>query len=224
MPTPLSLPGTGPGPADLASRPCATTSTTRSWPPRGCWETSWTWLPASGWPRWPATWTSRSSSAAFGPQKGEAIWQALKAKGWIVPRATAARRPSAAGADYGSTFFNGPLAPLCRQGRRKTRSWRSSTSRVVAVVFGDNANLSISVAKAIGSAAAPGDQGRPEDRGACGEPWNTSSTTSRRATPTCTTPRRACSASAGTPRRDQFLGWDDAQGNWHNGLHGLPGQ
>ena len=49
---------------------------------------------------------------AFSGEKGEAVWRALKAKGWIVPHGDGSQAGIRRSADYGLRFFNGPLAPL----------------------------------------------------------------------------------------------------------------
>ena len=150
----------------------------------------------------------------FGPGKGEAIWRALEAKGWIVPgrggRQAAIRRSPA----YGSAFFNGPLAPFADEAT-KHKIMAILDRRMVAVMFGDNANLSISVAQAIGAlfaeikddpriAALRRDLDRFLDKQQEGYTY-------------------LYDAKAGMfsfgwdATREQFLGWEDGDGNWHRG-------
>jgi hypothetical protein len=96
----------------------------------------------------------------FGQEKGEAVWKALAAKGWIVPqnndREAAIRRD----AKFGANFFDGPLAPF-RDDATKQKVMAILDRRVVMIVFGDNANLSTSAAKTIGALLAPGIRDQP---------------------------------------------------------------
>ncbi len=85
----------------------------------------------------------------FGPERGEALWNALKAKGWIVPRNDDRQAAIVRGAEFGLTHFKGPLAPFGDEATKR-KVMEILDRRVVMVVFGDNANLSASVAKTIG--------------------------------------------------------------------------
>src|SRR5437899_2855391 len=49
---------------------------------------------------------------AFGREKGEAIWTALQAKGWIAPRSTGREAAMQRTARYGWNHFDGALAPF----------------------------------------------------------------------------------------------------------------
>jgi hypothetical protein len=100
--------------------------------------------------------------AAFGEEKGRAIWKALEAKGWIVPRPgdddeAAVQRSTRFGWDH----FDGELTPY-RDNESKQKIMDLLDERVVMVVFVDNANLSSSVARTIGALSRPGVKDRPE--------------------------------------------------------------
>ena len=83
------------------------------------------------------------------------------------------------------------------------------------MVFGDNANLSISVARTAAGADAPGARRRPEDPPSP-TPSNASSTISGRATPTCTTPGGHVQLRLGRqPRPVPRL--RDEHGSWRKG-------
>jgi hypothetical protein len=88
--------------------------------------------------------------AAFGPEKADAIWRALTEKGWITPRNNDREAVIVRGPKYGSEFFDGPLDPYSDRATR-LKIMAILDQRVVMVVFGDNANLSASVAKTIGA-------------------------------------------------------------------------
>lgn len=88
--------------------------------------------------------------SAFGREKAEAIWKALTEKGWITPRSNYREADIVRGPKYGSDFFDGPLDPYSDPATR-LKIMAILDQRVVMVIFGDNANLSASVAKTIGA-------------------------------------------------------------------------
>ena len=92
--------------------------------------------------------------AAFGYEKAAAIWKALTDKGWITPRSNDREANIVRGPKYGSDFFDGPLIPYSDAVTRE-KIMAILDQRVVMVVFGDNANLSASVAKTIGALLVP---------------------------------------------------------------------
>jgi hypothetical protein len=91
---------------------------------------------------------------AFGKEKGEGLWQALQARGWIVPRKSGHEAAIQRGPRYGDAFFDGPLKPYADAATRQ-KVMEILDQRVVMAVFGDNANLSTSVAKTIGALLLP---------------------------------------------------------------------
>jgi hypothetical protein len=97
---------------------------------------------------------------AFGPEKGEAIWKALEARGWIAPRGNGKEADVRRGDGYGYDHFDGPLAPFRDEATRQ-KVMAILDQRVVTVVFVDNANLSASVAKTIGALLTPALKDRP---------------------------------------------------------------
>jgi hypothetical protein len=98
---------------------------------------------------------------AFGREKGEAVWKALQAKGWIMPRPDDRVATVVRGPQYGSAHFDGPLAPYADPAT-SDRVMAVLDQRVVLTVFGDNANLSLSAAKTIGALLVPEVRDRPE--------------------------------------------------------------
>lgn len=99
--------------------------------------------------------------SAFGPQKGEALWSALTAKGWIAPRNKDREAQIKRADKFGWDYFDGPLAPY-RDDATKKKVLGILDERVVLVVFGDNANLSTSAAKSVGALLTPAVADRPE--------------------------------------------------------------
>ncbi len=77
----------------------------------------------------------------FGRDRGEAIWQALQAKGWIIPRSNDLEADIVRSAKYGWDYFDSPLAPF-GDNATKQKIMDILDQRVVMVVFIDNANLS----------------------------------------------------------------------------------
>jgi hypothetical protein len=153
--------------------------------------------------------------SAFGPEKGEAIWQALKVKGWIVAGRSNRDADIQRSANYGALFFDGPLAPYADQPTQQ-QIMAILDQRVVNVMFGDNANLTASVGKTIGTLLLPEIVDNPpvaqlrrdmeqflEDQQ---EGYH-----------------YLYDAQAGLfsfgwdAARNRFLGWEDAEGNWRKG-------
>jgi hypothetical protein len=98
---------------------------------------------------------------AFGAEKGEAIWKAVQAKGWIVPRNNDRDSAIQRSGRFGWDFFDGALAPYSDKAT-KEKILTILDQRVVMAVFGDNANLSASVAKTIGALLRPEIKEKPE--------------------------------------------------------------
>ncbi len=98
---------------------------------------------------------------AFGPARGEALWNALKTAGWIAPRLDGLEADITRGAKYGYEHFEGPLAPFADEPTRQKLMSLLDT-RVVMLIFGDNSNLSASVAKTIGALLVPTLRDNPE--------------------------------------------------------------
>jgi hypothetical protein len=99
--------------------------------------------------------------AAFGQEKGEAIWKALLAKKWIVAQNADREGAIKRTAKYGWDHFDGVLAPFA-DAATKQRILEILDQRVVLVVFVDNANLSASAARSIGTLLSPEIRDRPE--------------------------------------------------------------
>jgi hypothetical protein len=91
---------------------------------------------------------------AFGDETAAAIWKAMREKGWIVPHHDDREADIKRSGQYGTNYFNGPLAPFAADSMT-ARIMPLMDRRVVQIVFGDNANLSASVAKAMGALLRP---------------------------------------------------------------------
>jgi hypothetical protein len=91
---------------------------------------------------------------AFGPETAKAIWDGMREKCWIVPRHDGMEADIKRSAQYGTNFFTGPLAPYADDATT-ARVMALLDRRVTQIIFGDNANLSASVAKAVGALLRP---------------------------------------------------------------------
>ena len=209
----LPLPQAGPAQTWLTwSRACGRISATRSSAPGICWETSWTWPPASGSAPWP--WTSRSTSflAAFGRDKGEAIWKALQAKGWIIPRSNDREADIQRSAKYGWDHFDGPLAPFQRRRHEAEDHGHPRPARGHGRVHRQRQPFRRRRQDdRCASAARRSRTSRrsPELRAS----WNAFSRISSKAMPGSTTPRSASFTSAGTPPRTATSAGRTCRGN-----------
>ena len=91
---------------------------------------------------------------AFGGETATNLWRALCAKGWLAPHHNDREADIRRRDNYGSKYFDGPLQPFAAP-PRQSQIMALLDRRVVQIVFGDNANLSASVAKAIGALLRP---------------------------------------------------------------------
>lgn len=99
--------------------------------------------------------------AALGAPKADAVWQALAARGWIVPRKDGREAGVSRAANYGWEHFTGELAPF-KDNDTKQKIMDVLDDRVVMTVFVDNANLSASIARCIGALSTPDVKDTPE--------------------------------------------------------------
>lgn len=97
---------------------------------------------------------------AFGAQQASDIWAALVARGWIIPQQDGSFAKIPRKGDYGEAFFTAELAPFA-QSDNPARIMSILDARVVQIIFGDNANLTASAAKAIGALLHPSIQHDP---------------------------------------------------------------
>jgi len=97
----------------------------------------------------------------FGAARAAAIWKALTEKEWIAPFKNGREANVTRSDEYGTEYFDGALAPFA-DGATKYKIMSILDQRIVRVVFGDNANLSASMAKAIGALLQPGVSDDPQ--------------------------------------------------------------
>jgi hypothetical protein len=87
---------------------------------------------------------------AFGAEQGGQIWAALVSKQWIFPQQDGSFAKVPRKGDYGDKFFTGELA-LFAESNTCAKIMAVLDTRGVQIIFGDNANLTASVAKTIGA-------------------------------------------------------------------------
>lgn len=98
--------------------------------------------------------TLKAFEEAFGAARAAAIWKTLAGKEWIAPFKNGREANITRSEVYGTEYFDGALTAFA-DGATKNKIMSILDQRVVRVVFGDNANLSASVAKAIGALLDP---------------------------------------------------------------------
>jgi hypothetical protein len=86
----------------------------------------------------------------FGEEPAGRIWSALAARGWILPQQDGSFAKVSRQGEYGERFFTGELASFSTPAVR-AKIMAILDERVVQIIFGDNANLTASAAKAIGA-------------------------------------------------------------------------
>ncbi len=153
--------------------------------------------------------------SAFGAEKGEAIWKALKEKGWIVARDKDRDAEIKRAEKFGWDYFDGPLAPFRDEATRR-KIMAIVDQRVVLVVFGDNANLSMSVAKAIGALLTAGIGERPEVA-AIRRELEAFLDDQAEGYRQLYDPKIGLFYFGWDATKGRLFGWEDAQGNWTTG-------
>jgi hypothetical protein len=91
---------------------------------------------------------------AFGAAKAEKIWAALLARGWLDPWRGGVEGKIRRGQKYGSDWFVDELEPFS-DAATKYKIMELLDERVVKIIFGDNVNMTSSLAKTIGALMHP---------------------------------------------------------------------
>jgi hypothetical protein len=91
---------------------------------------------------------------AFGEDQGAAIWEALLEAGWMESQNEGTQGLVKRSEEFGANHFKGALQPYADETTIR-RIMDILDQRVVLVAYGDNANLTASVAKAIGALLNP---------------------------------------------------------------------
>lgn len=96
----------------------------------------------------------------FGVQQGSEVWNALAESGWIAPDKGGAEADVQRSATFGLEHFDGALKPYKDAGLAEPIMEILDT-RIVNLIFGDNVNLTASVAKGIGALLEPAVRAKP---------------------------------------------------------------
>ncbi len=97
----------------------------------------------------------------FGEIQGAGIWKALEEKEWIVPEKDGTEAAVKRSAVYGDKYFDGVLKPYSDKNTKK-KIMGILDERVVKIIFGDNVNLTASMAKGIGALLHPSIKDTPQ--------------------------------------------------------------
>lgn len=152
----------------------------------------------------------------FGERRGEGIWQALVEKGWILPEGNRERGRIRRMEKYGARYFDGVLAPYADESV-KSRIMGLLDQRVVLVIFGDNANLTASMAKAVGALLRSEIKNDPKVSG-LREEMERFIGAQKDGYAHLFDEKTGTFVFGWDATADRVVGWDDGQGNW------IPGQ
>ncbi|MEI6788803.1 MAG: hypothetical protein WCL49_10030 [bacterium] len=97
---------------------------------------------------------------AFGVEKANQIWSALIDVKWLKPVKNGTAAKISRTGQYGWQYFTGVLEPFADTDTRD-KVMKLLDERVVKIIFGDNVNLTASVAKSIGALLHPGVKDQP---------------------------------------------------------------
>jgi hypothetical protein len=98
---------------------------------------------------------------AFGSEKADRIWAALVDVKWLEPVKNGSAAKIKRRENYGSQYFTGVLEPFADTATKET-VMKLLDERVVKIIFGDNVNLTASVARSIGALLHPGVKDNPK--------------------------------------------------------------
>lgn len=148
----------------------------------------------------------------FGEEQAAQIWNALIAKKWIIPQQDGSFAKIPRKGDYGDKFFTGELSPFA-ESTTCAKIMAVLDTRVVQIIFGDNANLTASVAKANGALRRSTLQEDPAAIALCDRLEQFIAQQKEGY-------RHLYDAQAGSfvfgwnATKDRFIGWEDSNGTW----------
>lgn len=152
---------------------------------------------------------------AFGDHTGHAVWRALVQKGWILEEDNGRKGRIRRTEKYGATFFDGVLAPYAHD-PLKSRIMGLLDQRVVTIIFGDNVNLTSSLAKSVGALLRHETRNDPKVAG-LREEMERFIELQKEGYSHLFDPRTGTFFFGWDATADRFVGWDDGRGNWITG-------
>ena len=152
---------------------------------------------------------------AFGDKTGHAIWQALVQKGWILEEEKGRKGRISRSEKYGATYFDGALAPYADESLN-SRIMGLLDQRVVQIIFGDNVNLTSSLAKSVGALLGPEIRNDPKVAG-LREEMERFIDAQKDGYSHLFDPKTGTFVFGWDATADRFVGWDDGRGNWVTG-------
>jgi hypothetical protein len=151
----------------------------------------------------------------FGDSTGHAIWRALVQKGWLLEEDNGRKGRIRRTGKYGAAFFDGVLAPYAHDSLR-SRIMGLLDQRVVTIIFGDNVNLTASLAKSIGALLRPEIRNDPKVAG-LREEMERFIDLQKDGYSHLFNPKTGTFFFGWDATADRFVGWDDGRGNWITG-------
>lgn len=150
--------------------------------------------------------------AVFGQDKADQVWQALIDRKWIEPvrdgNAAKIRRVG----EYGSEYFTGSLEPFA-DAETKHKIMEILDERIVKIIFGDNVNLTSSIAKTIGALMHPSLDGNGTAEQII-EKLEGFILAQKEGYDYLFDPETDTFIFGWDASKDQYVGWDDGEGNW----------
>ncbi len=157
----------------------------------------------------------RQFTDAFGAQKGAAIWSAMVEKGWIQEQDNGRKGSIRRGVGYGLEHFDGVLAPYSRWSLRSD-IMALLDQRAVTIIFGDNANLTASLARSAGALLHPQIRDDP-DAIALRIQIERFIDAQKEGYAHLYDPATGTFVFGWDVVEDRFVGWNDGSGNWVTG-------
>jgi len=151
----------------------------------------------------------------FGDHTGHAVWRALVQKGWTLEEDNGRKGRIRRTEKYGAAFFDGVLAPYAHE-PLKSRIMGILDQRVVTIIFGDNVNLTSSLAKSVGALLRPGIRNDPKVT-PLKEEMERFIELQKEGYSHLFDPKTGTFFFGWDATADRFVGWDDGRGNWVTG-------
>ena len=152
---------------------------------------------------------------AFGENDGHAIWLVAVNKGWLQEEDNGRKGRIRRGEKYGAAHFDGVLSPYSQEPLRSTIMGLLD-QRVITIIFGDNANLTASLAKSVGALLRP--EVRHDSKAAVlREQIERFIEGQKEGYSHLFDPETGTFLFGWDATADRFLGWDDGRGHWVTG-------